>query len=206
VFLARISPEKGLARAIRIARRAGAELMIAAREPLSDESDPLVRADWEYYEHEVKPLLREPGIHYVGELDGPAKAKLMGGALALLNPIDWEEPFGLNMAESLACGTPVLATRRGSVPEIVEHGVTGWIGDDEVELAAAVERVEQLDRARCRQAAEERFSTAKMADGYLAAYARLLGPRIENAAVSVSTRNGQTVHEPSGSAWSRWQR
>jgi len=206
VFLARISPEKGLARAIRIARRAGAELMIAAREPLSHDSDPLVRADWEYYEHEVKPLLREPGIHYVGELDGPAKAKLLGGGLALLNPIDWEEPFGLNMAESLACGTPVLATRRGSVPEIVEQGVTGWIGDDEVELAAAVERVDQLDRARCRQAAEERFSTAKMADGYLAAYARLVGRRMESAAVSVSTRNGQTDHEPSGSAWPRWRR
>jgi glycosyltransferase involved in cell wall biosynthesis len=206
VFLARISPEKGLARAIRIARRAGAELMIAAREPLSNDADPVVRADWEYYEHEVKPLLREPGINYVGELDGPAKAELLGGALALLNPIDWEEPFGLNMAESLACGTPVLATRRGSVPEVVEHGVTGWIGDDEAALAAAVERVERLERARCRRAAEERFSTARMADGYLAAYARLLGGRMERASVSVGARNGQTEYEPSSAALARWER
>jgi glycosyltransferase involved in cell wall biosynthesis len=206
VFLARISPEKGLARAIRIARRAGAELMIAAREPLSNAADPNVRADWEYFEHEVKPLLREPGIHYVGEVDGPAKAALLGGALALLNPIDWEEPFGLNMAESLACGTPVLATRRGSVPEIVEHGVTGWIGDDEGDLAAAVERVEELDRARCRRAAVERFSTATMVDGYLAAYARLLGPHLESPLVAASARNGRMPDAPRESASSRWER
>jgi glycosyltransferase involved in cell wall biosynthesis len=206
VFLARISPEKGLARAIRIARRAGAELMIAAREPLSNDADPVVRADWEYYEHEVKPLLREPGIHYVGELDGPAKAELLGGALALLNPIDWEEPFGLNMAESLACGTPVLAMRRGSVPEIVEHGVTGWIGDDEAALVAAVEQVDQLERARCRRVAEERFSTATMAEAYLAAYARLLGERIEDAPVPVGARNGQRDYEAYAAAWPRWRR
>jgi len=174
VFLGRISPEKGLDRAIRIARRAGAELVIAAREPLPNVQDPNVRADREYYETRVKPLLREPGIHFVGEVGDAEKPALLGEALALLNPIDWEEPFGLAMAEALACGTPVLATRRGSVPELIEDGVTGWIGDDEDALVAAVSRVDALDRAACREAAVRRFSAAAMADGYEAAYARLL--------------------------------
>jgi glycosyltransferase involved in cell wall biosynthesis len=174
VFLGRISPEKGLARAIRIARRAGAELVIAAREPLAYVDDPNVRRDREYYETEVKPLLREPGIHFIGEIGDAEKPGLLGEALALLNPIDWDEPFGLAMAEALACGTPVLATRRGSVPELVEDGVTGWTGDDEDALVAAVERVSEIDRATCREVALRRFSVAVMADGYEAAYARLL--------------------------------
>ncbi|HZR99161.1 MAG TPA: glycosyltransferase family 4 protein [Chloroflexota bacterium] len=174
VFLGRISPEKGLDRAIRVARRAGAELVIAAREPLPLLDDPNVRRDHEYYEARVKPLLREPGIHFVGEVGDAEKASLLGEALALLNPIDWEEPFGLAMAEALACGTPVLATRRGSVPEVIEDGVTGWIGDDEDALVVAVSRVAELDRATCREAAVRRFSVAAMADGYEAAYARLL--------------------------------
>ncbi len=186
VFLGRISPEKGPARAIRIARRAGAELVIAAREPLPHTEDPVVRQDRDYFEAEVKPLLREPGIHYIGEVDGPTKAELLGGALALLNPIDWEEPFGLNMAEALACGTPVLATRRGSVPEVVEHGETGWIGETEADLVAAVERAGELDRARCRTAAVERFSAAAMVDGYLAAYAAVLGERADRFLQPVS--------------------
>jgi glycosyltransferase involved in cell wall biosynthesis len=174
VFLGRISPEKGLDRAIRIARRAGAELVIAAREPLAHIDDPNVRRDREYYDTLVKPLLREPGIHFVGEVGDAEKATLLGEALALLNPIDWEEPFGLAMAEALACGTPVLATRRGSVPELIDDGVTGWIGDEEDALVAAVSRVGALDRATCREAAVRRFSVAAMADGYEAAYARLL--------------------------------
>jgi glycosyltransferase involved in cell wall biosynthesis len=174
VFLGRISPEKGLDRAIRVARRAGAELVIAAREPLAHVDDPNVRRDWEYYEQQVKPLLREPGIHFVGEVGDVEKATLLGEALALLNPIAWDEPFGLAMAEALACGTPVLATRRGSVPELIADGVTGYIGDDEDALVTAVERVGALDRAACRETAVRRFSVAAMADGYEAAYARLL--------------------------------
>jgi glycosyltransferase involved in cell wall biosynthesis len=174
VFLGRISPEKGLDRAIRIARRAGAELVIAAREPLAYVDDPNVRRDRDYYEARVKPLLREPGIHFVGEIGDAEKPTLVGEALALLNPIDWDEPFGLAMAEALACGTPVLATRRGSVPEIIEDGVTGWIGDDEDALVAAVSRASDLDRTACRETAVRRFSVAAMADGYEAAYARLL--------------------------------
>jgi glycosyltransferase involved in cell wall biosynthesis len=174
VFLGRISPEKGLDRAIRIARRADAELVIAAREPLANVDDPNVRRDREYYETRVKPLLREPGIHFVGEIGDVEKPHLLGEALALLNPIDWDEPFGLAMAEALACGTPVLATRRGSVPELVEDGITGWIGDDEEALVAAVERAAEIDRAACREVAVRRFSVAAMADGYEAAYARLL--------------------------------
>ncbi len=187
VFLGRISPEKGLVRAIRIARRAGAELVIAAREPLAHVDDPNVRRDREYYEAEVKPLLREPGIHFVGEVGDAEKPVLLGESLALLNPIDWEEPFGLAMAEALACGTPVLATRRGSVPELIEDGVTGWIADDEDALVAAVSRIDALNRAACREAAVRRFSVAAMADGYEAAYAQLLP----------GERNG---HEPDQSA------
>jgi glycosyltransferase involved in cell wall biosynthesis len=175
VFLGRVSPEKGLDRAIRIARRAGAELVIAAREPLENVDDPNVRRDREYFETRVRPFLHEPGIHFIGEVGDAEKATVLGEALALLNPIAWEEPFGLAMAEALACGTPVLATRRGSVPELIEDGVTGWIGDDENALVEAVSRADQLDRAACRETAERRFSPAAMADGYEAAYARLLG-------------------------------
>lgn len=191
-FLGRISPEKGLDRAIRMARRAGAELVIAAREPLAHVDDPNVRRDREYYETRVKPLLREPGIHFVGEVGDAEKATLLGEALALLNPIDWEEPFGLAMAEALACGTPVLATPRGSVPELIEDGVTGWIGDDEDALVAAVSRVGALDRAACREAAVRRFSAAAMADGYEAAYARLLpGGRDDYEPALPSPRDSQ---------------
>ena len=187
VFLGRISPEKGVDRAIRIARRAGAELVIAAREPLPATDDANNRLDWEYYQMCIKPLLTEPGIHFVGEVGPTAKARLLGEALALLNPVDWEEPFGLVMAEALACGTPVLATPRGSVPELIEQGVTGYLGD-EATLAAAVAQVGSLDRRHCRAVAEARFSPARMADGYEAAYAQLLNgadPRRSTAPTSI---------------------
>jgi glycosyltransferase involved in cell wall biosynthesis len=134
----------------------------------------------------VKPLLREPGIHFVGEVGDTEKAALLGEALALLNPIDWEEPFGLAMAEALACGTPVLATRRGSVPELIDDGVTGFVGDEDA-LVAAVSRVGTLDRAACRESAVRRFSVVAMADGYEAAYARLLREE----------RDGQSPEQPS---------
>jgi glycosyltransferase involved in cell wall biosynthesis len=174
-FLGRMSPEKGLDTAIRVARRAGWRLVIAARPPLPFTHDPNVRADWEYYEQVIQPLLREPGIELLGEVGGREKDEFLRNAAALLFPIRWPEPFGLVMPEALACGTPVLALRHGSVPEVLEHGVTGFIADDEDGLVAAVERLDEIDRARCRAVAERRFSAAAMAERYERVYARLLG-------------------------------
>ncbi len=179
-YLGRISPEKGLDAAIRVARRVGLPLRIAAREPLPSRDDPNVRADWEYYECIVKPLLREPGIEFIGEVTGREKAALLGGARALLFPIAWPEPFGLVIAETLACGTPVVAFRRGSVPEVIDHGVTGLIcrpGDEDQMVAVIEDRLAGLDRHACRRVAESRFSAAAMAAGYERAYARLLEDR-----------------------------
>jgi glycosyltransferase involved in cell wall biosynthesis len=174
VFLGRISPEKGLAEAIRIARRAERRLKIAARMPLADSSDPNVRTDWEYYQGVVEPRLREPGIEFLGELGDAEKADLLGDAAALLFPIDWPEPFGLVMAEATACGTPVVARRRGSVPEVVTHGVTGFIGETDDELVALCQQVDRISRAACRAETMRRFSPAAMTDGYEQVYATVL--------------------------------
>ena len=177
VFLGRISPEKGLDTAIKVARRAGMPIKIAAREPLPFVEDPNVRADHDYYEQVIKPLFREPGVEFVGEVAGHAKSELLAGAAGLLFPIRWPEPFGLVMAEALACGTPVVALDAGSVPEIVDHGVTGFVGASEDELVELVAGLSHIDRAACRQAAEARFSASAMADGYEAVYAAVLAAR-----------------------------
>jgi glycosyltransferase involved in cell wall biosynthesis len=169
-WLGRISPEKGLDHAIKIAQRAGIPLKVGARLPLRDTNDPNVRADWDYYLDRVKPLLDSPGVEFVGEVSEGEKSAFLGGALALLNPIDWPEPFGLVMAEALACGTPVVARRRGSVPEVVTNGLTGLIGEDNDELAALCARVQEIDRAACHREAVRRFSPRAMVDGYEAIY------------------------------------
>jgi glycosyltransferase involved in cell wall biosynthesis len=172
-FLGRISPDKGLDTAIRVAQRAGWPLRIGARKPLRH-SDPNVRADWEHYRRDVQPLLERDHATLIGEVAGQDKDRLLGGAAALLFPIRWPEPFGLVMAEALACGTPVIALNQGSVPELIEDGVTGFICSDEEEMVAAVGRLGELDRARCRAEAERRFSPASMASAYEQLYARLL--------------------------------
>jgi glycosyltransferase involved in cell wall biosynthesis len=174
-WLGRISPEKGLDRAIRIAQQAGIPLKVGARLPLKDTDDPHVRADWDYYRDCVKPLLDKSGVEFVGEIGVEDKAAFLGNALALLNPIDWPEPFGLVMAEALACGTPVVARRRGSVPEVVVDGLTGLIGEADDELARLCERVHALDRAACRREALRRFSPRAMVDGYEAIYRAVTG-------------------------------
>lgn len=174
-WLGRISPDKGLDRAIRIARLAGLPLKIGARLPLEDLADPSVRADWDYYRERVKPLLREPGIEFVGEVAERDKAEFLGNALALLNPITWPEPFGLVMAEALACGTPVIARRRGAAPEVVTHGLTGLIGDSDEEIAGLCGHVQQMSRAACRREAVRRFSPQVMVDGYEAIYRAFAG-------------------------------
>jgi glycosyltransferase involved in cell wall biosynthesis len=167
VFLGRISREKGLDHAIEIACRCGLHLKIAAK---------VDRADRDYYEETLKPLLRKAGsrVEFVGEVGGVEKERFLGEARALLFPICWPEPFGLVMIEAMACGTPVVAFRCGSVPEVMQDGVTGFVVDDVEQAVRAVRRVQDVDRATCRRVFEERFSAGRMAADYLAAYEGLL--------------------------------
>jgi glycosyltransferase involved in cell wall biosynthesis len=173
-YLGRVSLEKGLDTAIRVARKAGRPLRVMARMPLPFRNDPSVRADWEYWEHMVQPLLGSD-VEMVGEPDDAERDALLRNAAALLFPIRWPEPFGLVMAEALACGTPVVALSGGSVPEVVRDGVTGFVCDTEDELVAAVGRLAALDRWTCRREAERRFSPAAMARAYERVYERLIG-------------------------------
>jgi glycosyltransferase involved in cell wall biosynthesis len=166
-FLGRIAPEKLPDQAIEIARRAGMPLRMAAK---------VDRADRDYYEQVIRPLLRTAGRHveFIGEVGGRDKDEFLGNAHALLFPIDWPEPFGLVMIEALICGTPVIAYRRGSVPEVIDDGVTGFIVEGMDEAVRAVDRVAGLRRAECRRVFEERFSAARMARNYLKVYRRVL--------------------------------
>ena len=166
-FLGRISPEKGVEQAIAIAQQVGMPLKIAAK---------VDQADREYFREVVQPLLHKASlVEYIGEVGGATKDAFLGEAAALLFPIDWPEPFGLVMIEAMACGTPVIAYPRGSVPEVLEDGVTGWIVEGMEEAVQAVARVPALSRARCRQVFEERFSVSRMAKDYLRIYKSLLG-------------------------------
>lgn len=167
-FLGRISPEKRPDRAIAIAIRAGMPLKIAAK---------VDAVDKEYFEYRIRPLLNHPLIEFVGEIGDGDKAKFLGNANALLFPIDWPEPFGLVMVEAMACGTPVIAWRCGSVPEVLEQGISGLIVDNEDEAVAAVQAAIALDRGQVRAAFEQRFSSRVMASAYLDLYYRLPGFR-----------------------------
>ncbi|MEJ8814482.1 glycosyltransferase family 4 protein [Variovorax ureilyticus] len=164
-FLGRIAPEKRPDRAIDIAIRAGLPLKIAAK------VDPVDRA---YFEGCIRPLLAHPLIEFVGEVNDAQKPAFLGNARALLFPIDWPEPFGLVMIEAMACGTPVIAWRCGSVPEVVEPGVSGLIVDNEEEAVDAVKRAVQIDRRRVRASFDRRFSARAMATAYVELYHRLL--------------------------------
>ena len=141
-------------------------MKIGARLPLKDLSNPNIRADWAYYTDSVRPLHFGLGVELVGEVSDGEKAAFLGGALALLFPIDWPEPFGLVRAEALACGTPVVAGRRGSVPESIIDGVTGLVGETDDDLVALCQRIHAIDRAPCRREATRRFSPSVMAAGY----------------------------------------
>jgi glycosyltransferase involved in cell wall biosynthesis len=164
-FLGRICPEKAPDVAISIARRCGLPLKIAAK---------VDKADVEYYETRIKPLLGAPGIEFVGEISDAQKADFLSGAIALLMPISWPEPFGLVMIEAAACGTPVIAYNAGSVSEIIEDGVTGFIVSDENSAIKAIEKIPALDRRLIRQRFDERFTARRMAQDYLAVYAQLM--------------------------------
>jgi glycosyltransferase involved in cell wall biosynthesis len=162
--LGRIAPEKGVDRAIKIALRCDMPLKIAAK---------VDRADQDYYDAVIKPLLDHPLIDYIGEISDHEKSAFLSGASGLLLPIDWPEPFGLVMIEAMACGTPVIAYNRGSVPEIIDEGLTGFIVEDETSAANAVGRLKNLDRAKVREQFEARFTARRMALDYMAAYREL---------------------------------
>jgi glycosyltransferase involved in cell wall biosynthesis len=164
-FIGRISPEKRPDRAIAIAQAASMPLKIAAK---------VDRADREYFESRIKPLLGQPGIDFIGEIGDDQKAEFLGNAVACLAPIDWPEPFGLNMIEAMACGTPVIAFAHGSIPEIIDPGVSGIIVKSVEEAVLAVERVKKMPRAACRHAFEQRFTARRMAQDYLKLYEQII--------------------------------
>jgi glycosyltransferase involved in cell wall biosynthesis len=164
-FLGRIAPEKRVDQAIAIAKQIGMPLKVAAK---------VDQVDRAYFETSIQPLLQDPLVDYIGEIGDHEKGAFLGGAAALLFPIDWPEPFGLVMIEAFACGTPVIAYRRGSVPEVLEDGVTGYIVDSVEEAVQAVPRALALSRRRCRQVFDTRFSAYRMAQEYLRLYQRLL--------------------------------
>jgi glycosyltransferase involved in cell wall biosynthesis len=167
VFLGRICPEKRPDLAIEIARRAGFQLRIAAKVDPVDET---------YFKEVIRPLTNQSGVEFVGEIGDEAKSQFLGEAGGLLFPIDWPEPFGLVLIEAMACGTPVLAFRRGSTSEIVEAEVTGLLVDTVDEAVAAIPRLLSLDRRTIRRRFEERFTARRMAESYCRAYERLLQP------------------------------
>lgn len=164
-FLGRISPEKRADRAIEIARQVGMPIRVAAK------VDPV---DREYFEKVIRPLLADPLVDFVGEIGERDKRDFLGNAFALLFPIDWPEPFGLVVIEAMACGTPVIAFPGGSVPELIEDGVSGFIVDSVEDAALAVERVSTLRRESCRQTFLQRFTASRMAENYVELYRRLV--------------------------------
>jgi len=164
-FVGRISPEKRLDRAIRIAVKAGMKLKIAAK---------IDAVDRQYFESHIKELLDLPGVEFLGEMDEVQKTRLLAGAFAYLFPIDWPEPFGLTMIEAMSCGTPTIAYRCGSVPEIIENGVNGFVVTNEDEAVAALREVKNINRARCRATFEQRFTACRMARDYVSIYESLI--------------------------------
>ncbi len=168
-FLGRLAPEKRPDVAIEIACKAGMPLLLAAK------VDPV---DRDYFESAIEPLLNEPGIEFIGELGDHEKEKFLGNASALLMPIAWPEPFGLVMIEAMACGTPVLAFPAGSVPEVVDHGVSGMIVDSLDLAVACLPDLLRIDRAGVRRCFERRFTSRRMALDYVATYERLVAARL----------------------------
>jgi glycosyltransferase involved in cell wall biosynthesis len=161
VFLGRIAPEKGVDRAIQISQHCGRPLKVAAK---------VDNTDREYFEEKILPMMKSAQVDYVGEINDVYKSEFLSGALALLVPIDWPEPFGLVMIEAMACGTPVIAFNRGSAPEVIEDGLTGFIVEDVQGAIGAVDRLDHLSRAAIRRRFEQRFTARRMAQDYLAAY------------------------------------
>lgn len=181
-FLGRFTRDKGFHTAVEIARRRGMKLVAAGRLPLANADDATTQEDRRYFQEVVQPLIAEPFVEYAGEADQELKCELLGGAAALLFPIEWPEPFGLVIAEAMACGTPVIASRWGSVPEVIAQGETDFTGASVSEMVAAVDRLGEFDRRACRQRAERLFSLAAMADRYEQTYHALLAEEDTRAA------------------------
>jgi len=180
-FLGRIAPEKGVDRAVQIAARCGLPLKVAAK---------VDNVDREYYETQIRPLFQKSHVEYIGEIGDSQKSEFLSGALGLLMPIDWPEPFGLVMIEAMACGTPVVAYRSGSVPEIVDDGVTGYVVADEAGAVAAVDKLSRLSREKVRRRFEERFTANRMAKDYLKVYRQLIAQETP----PLKAVNGHAVH------------
>jgi glycosyltransferase involved in cell wall biosynthesis len=189
-FLGRISPEKGIDRAIEIAIRSGRRLKIAAK---------IDRADREYFEKKIEPLLDHPLVEFIGEIGHCEKGEFLGNALALLAPIQWPEPFGLVMIEAMACGTPVIAHPYGSVPEIVLHGISGFQVNDIDEAVRTVGRLGGLDRADCRRHFERNFTDERMARDYVDIYEQLVRPASASIAVEEGVLNWMEAASPTPS-------
>ncbi len=175
-FLGRISPEKRVDRAIAIATALGWKLRIAAK------IDP---ADVEYFERDIQPLLANPLVEFIGEIDERQKNTFLGRARALVFPIDWPEPFGLVMIEALACGTPVVAFRGGSVEEVIEHGRTGFVVDSEEEAIEATRLVPTIDRRECRRSFEQRFTARRMVERHVSVYAEMINAKAAQVPVAI---------------------
>lgn len=183
VFLGRISPEKGVDTAIDIAKRSGIKLKIAAK---------VDKVDQEYFQEKIAALLDHPLVEYLGEVNEGQKQQLLGQALALLFPINWEEPFGLVMIESMSCGTPIIAFPRGSVPEVMANGVSGYVVRNVDEAVAAAGKARELDRKRCRQYFEERFIARRMASDYVMVYEKaIVDKRLRSNRTAFSTGRTQ---------------
>jgi glycosyltransferase involved in cell wall biosynthesis len=164
-FIGRVSPEKRLDRAIAIAKAVGVPLRVAAK---------IDKADHEYFQTHIKHLMEDPLVEFVGEIGDQEKDAFLGNALALLFPIDWAEPFGLVMIEAMACGTPVIAYKNGSVPEVIEHGLNGYLVETLPQAIQAVDQLYRIDRKQCRSVFEQRFSAIRMANNYQWLYERML--------------------------------
>jgi glycosyltransferase involved in cell wall biosynthesis len=163
-FLGRIAPEKGIDRAIRIAQHCGMPLKVAAK---------VDRVDQDYFDEQIHPMIKSGNVEFIGEIADKDKSEFLSGAIVLLVPIDWPEPFGLVMIEAMACGTPVIAFNRGSVPEVIDEGVTGFIVEDINGAIGAVDRLGHLSRDKIRKRFEERFTARRMAQDYLSVYRSL---------------------------------
>ncbi len=183
-FLGRVSPEKGLDEAIEIAKASGKKLKIAAK---------VDKADEEYFQTVIRSRLDHPLVEFLGEIGYPAKNDFLGNAAAVLFPINWPEPFGLVMIEAMACGTPVIAYPRGSVPEIMKHGLSGFIVDNVESAAQAVQHIGEIDRAQCRKYFESRFTDTRMTDDYLSIYERLVGEEPEPFPLANGLSDGVSV-------------
>jgi glycosyltransferase involved in cell wall biosynthesis len=186
-FLGRISPEKRPDRAIRIARAAGIPLKMAAKVDKIDEN---------YFRSEILPLLDGPGVEFIGEINERDKTKFLGNASALMFPVDWPEPFGLVMIEAMACGTPVLAFRCGSIPEVIEDGITGKVVDSEEDALAALPEILSYNRRAVRKRFEERFTATRMAKDYVSVYRRLLKTHTSGVKLHQGDLNGGNGSTP----------